>query len=225
MTATIGHQMSIQVDDSMEKALQYRHVLQPIQFAFTKASVKGGMKATSKLSVHGVTILAYATKAAGQATTKAGSKAAFKAGAKAGAKAAFKLGYRAAASGTAVGVIGGVAVGANMLFEGPLLARGLYKLHRQHKFNMISDADFNRGIIKQSFTTGNTIVGGVGGALVGQVAIPVPILGAAVGGMVGGIVGQGCGVAEGWVASQFVHSKIVTLPIVITLNYTEYIPI
>ena len=39
------------------------------------------------------------------------------------------------------------------------------------------------------------------GAILGQVVIPVPGVGAAVGGAVGGVVGQVCGRAEGWVAS------------------------
>ena len=224
MNATIGHPMSIQVAENMHKALQFtnRNVLKPIQFSLSRATLRGGTKAVAKLAVHGATILAYAAKAAGGAATKAGSKAAFKAGAKAGAKAAFKLGYRAAASGTAVGAIGGIAIGVNVLFEGPLLARGLYKLHQKKKFGIISETDYHRGIIRQSFTTGSTILGGVGGALVGQVAIPVPVLGAAVGGMVGSVVGQGVGAAEGWLASQVVLYKTVTLPFVITLKYTEY---
>ena len=106
------------------------------------ATLRGGTKAVAKLAVHGATILAYAAKAAGGAATKAGSKAAFKAGAKAGAKAVFKLGYRAAASGTAVGAIGGIAIGVNVLFEGPLLARGPYKLHQKKKFGIISECLF-----------------------------------------------------------------------------------
>ena len=223
MKATTGHHMSIQVDVAVQKALQftYRSVLKPIQTAINRATLRGGAKGVAKLAVHGATVLAYAGKAVGQVAAKAGTKSAFKAGAKAGAKATFKLGYRAAASGTAVGAVGGIAVGVNILFEGPLLARGLYKLHQKKKFGVISDADYSRGVIQQSFTSVNTVIGGVGGALVGTVAIPVPVLGAAVGGMVGSVVGQVAGAGEGWLASQLVHSKTLTLPVVIRLNYTQ----
>ena len=193
MKATIGEPMSIQVHATMERALQFtnRSILKPVQTSITRAILKGGTKAV------------------------------FKAGAKAGAKATFKLGYRAATNGTIVGAVGGIAVGVNILLEGPLFARGLYKLHRKKKFDLISDTEYNRGIIQQSFTTVNTIIGGVCGAIVGTVAIPVPVLGAAVGGMVGSVVGQGVGYGEGWLVSQLVHNKILTLPIVIQLNYTS----
>ena len=80
------------------------------------------------------------------------------------AKATFKLGYRAATSGTIVGAVGGIAVGVNILLEGPLLARGLYKLHQKKKFGVISDTDYNHGIIRQSFITVDTVLGGVGGS-------------------------------------------------------------
>ena len=224
MKATTGHPISIQVDVGVQKALQftYKSVLKPIRTALSRATLRGGAKGATKLAVHGTTILAYAGKAAGQAAAKAGTKAAFKAGAKAGAKATFKLGYRAATSGTAVGAVGGIAVGVNVLFEGPLLARGLYKLGRKKKFGVISDGDYNRGIIQQSFTTANTILGGVGGAVAGQVAIPVPVLGAAVGGMVGSVVGQAAGAGQGWLASKLVHNdETPTLPVIVKLIYTE----
>ena len=48
----------------------------------------------------------------------------------------------------------------------------------------------------------NTVIGGAGGAVVGQIAIPVPVLGAAVGGVTGSLLGQ-VTVKGGYSASSY----------------------
>ena len=57
-------------------------------------------------------------------------------------------------------------------------------------------------MIQQSFTSANTVIGATAGAIIGQVAIPVPVLGAAVGGALGTISGNGIGRLKGWAASK-----------------------
>ena len=135
---------------------------------------------------------------------------------KSSAKVTFKLGYKAALNGTTVGAIGGIAVGINLVVEGPLLARSIYKLQRKKKFDMISDGDYKRGVIKESFTSVNTVIGGASGAVVGQIAIPVPVLGAAVGGVAGSLLGQAIGYGEGWL---LIHDKPQTIPPIISPMY------
>lgn len=53
----------------------------------------------------------------------------------------------------------------------------------------------------------NTIAGGTFGAIVGQVAIPVPVLGAVVGGFAGTIAGKGFGYLEGKAFSQLIKDE------------------
>ena len=213
MKATVGEYVSIQVTEHQHYALQHT----------TAAVIVAG---ASLGHVH----MAHACAgAAAKGIVHAGLKGAAKAGAKASAKVAantpadtaealFQLGFRAALSGTAIGIVAGVAVAVNLAFEGPLLARSVYKLHRKKKFDQISQVEYKRGIVQESFTSANTFVGAVGGAIVGQVAIPVPALGAAIGGAVGGIVGQVCGRAEGWAAGKLISDpRPVTMSPLTTL--------
>ena len=96
------------------------------------------------------------------------------------AEAAFKVGSEAAINGTILGAIGGVAFGINVLLETPFYIRGAYKLGRKKKFEMISKEEYQREMIKITFKSVNTVVGGTLGAVAGQAAIPVPVLGAVV---------------------------------------------
>ena len=200
MRATVGDHLSIQVTKLQHYALQRT----------TAALVYTGASLGHVHAAHACTTAAAQAgiKAAAKATVKAVDNAVVS-----GAESLFQLGFRAALSGTAIGIVAGVAVAVNIAIEGPLLAVNVYKLYRNKKFDQIPQEEFARGIVQESITSANTVVGTVGGAIVGQVAIPVPVLGAAVGGAVGGIVGQACGRAEGWAAGKLVHDpRPVTLP-------------
>ena len=210
MIGTCGHPISVQVDKCLHEALQCsKHTIKPIGLAL---AVRGPSKGMMKVGFKAVTVMQ-------EVTAKGGVKAGGKALMKSSAKVAFKLGYKAALNGTTVGAIGGIAVGINLVVEGPLLARSIYKLQRKKKFDMISDGDYKRGVIKESFTSVNTVIGGASGAVVGQIAIPVPVLGAAVGGVAGSLLGQAIGYGEGWLFSHLIHDKPQTIPPIISPMY------
>ena len=251
MEATVGERLSIQVTEIQHKALQ-RTTAALIVAGVSLGHAHAANVANVCTSVAAKGVAHVCVKAAAKSGVKAGVKATAKAGAKATAKAAakaggkltakvttyasgdavassaetlFQLGFRAALSGTAIGIVAGVAVAVNLLIEVPLLARSVYKLHRKKKFDQISSEEYKRGIVKESVTSANTVVGAVGGAIVGQVAIPVPVLGAAVGGAVGGIVGQACGRAEGWAVGKLVRDpKSVTMLPLTTLSFLDNPP-
>ena len=229
MGATVSDHLSIQVTKYQHYALQRTtaalvytgaslgHV--HTAHACTTAAMQASVKAAAKASVKA------AAKSGARGATRAGTTATVDGAAVSGAESLFQLGFRAALSGTAIGIVAGVAVAVNLLIEGPLLAITAYKLYRKKKFDQISQEEFTRDIVKESITSANTVVGTVGGAIVGQVAIPVPVLGAAVGGAVGGIVGQACGRAEGWAAGKLVRDpRPVTLPRLIETSFIDNPP-
>ena len=151
-----------------------------------------------------------------------------KCGAKAGAKAAgkvmdFRTGVHATASVSTVGLVAGVAVGANRLFEGYIYAHSIYQLKRKKTFKMISEREYKVEVARQGLINGGAAVGGIVGAIAGQVVIPVPILGAAVGGMIGSVIGQMAGRAEGAaLASKFMSEEdINTLPEIVQNSFVS----
>ena len=215
MMATVGHPVSLQVDERLHKTLVYQTnaALKPIGIAVCDSTIR----ATSKAVVKTVVKTAVVVQGGLQAAAEVGGAA----GVRTAARAAFRLGFRAALSGTTVGAVAGIAAGVNVLIETPLLGRQLYKLHRQKKFNMVSDADYKRGVVQESFKSVNMALGATAGAIIGQVAIPVPVLGAAVGGFVGGLVGRGAGAAEGWAASKLVRYKPISLPVIVHYEFVN----
>ena len=140
------------------------------------------------------------------------------AGTRGGLRLGFKLGTQVALSGT---ILAGPGVGVYILVEGPILARGIYKLHRKKKFEQISEAEYTRGVIQETFTSVNVIAGSVGGAILGQILIPIPGVGAGIGGVIGTIAGQAAGKAEGLAASKLVREKISTLPVIANYTFTD----
>ena len=199
--------MSLQVDDRLHNTLEYSKAsaLKPIGVALS-CHTKASSETLTSINI----------------SSKISLKTAFaRAGAKAAIRGTFKVGTRAALSGTAVGAVGGTGAGVILLVEGPLLARGIYKLHRKKQFDHVSETEYKQGVIKETFTSVNTVIGGIGGAIVGQILIPVPGIGAAIGGAVGTVSGQICGTAEGWAASKLVREKIVTLPVVVRCTFME----
>lgn len=145
------------------------------------------------------------------------------AGARASTNIAFKLGSRVVLHGTRLGRIVGFGPGLSLLAEAPIFTRGLYKLNRQKTFDQITKEDYKRGVIKQSLTSANTVIGATAGAIIGQVVIPVPILGAAVGGALGTIGGNGIGRLEGWAVSKLVRDgRTPTLPTIVSFEFSDF---
>ena len=180
----------------------------------TEVGAKAAAKSTVKSAAKA------ATKVTTKAATKATSKSATKASVKTTSKAAFEAGSEAAISGTILGAIGGIAFGVNVLLEAPFYIRGAYKLHRKKKFDMISKEEYQRQLIQISFTSANTVIGGTLGAVAGQAAIPVPVLGAVVGGFVGSLAGQACGYLEGKAVGCMIRDPTqVTLPVLHTPKF------
>ncbi len=213
MAAVLGDPISsIQVDEKLHSVLQYRkeNALKP----FTTALGSTATKSTSRqLTLSKTSTEESAKDAAGKALTRAGLKL------------AFKLSTRIALSSTVLGALaGGPGVGIFILIEGPILARGVYKLHRKKKFEQISEAEYKRGVVKETFTSANVVIGAVGGAIVGQILIPIPGVGAGIGGAVGTVAGQIAGKAEGHAFAKLVREKIVTLPIIASSSFTEIMP-
>ena len=188
MLATVGHDISLQVDPHLHQVLQCRKEDQhrpPSAATVRQISIEAGARA----SVH----------------------------------VAFKLGGRVLLHGTRLGGVVGFGPGISILAEAPLFTRRLYKLNRQRKFDRISEEEYKRGVIRQSFTSANTIVGATAGAIVGQLVIPVPVLGAAVGGALGTISGNSLGRLEGWAASKLVQDvRPPTLPVVVVVDFMDY---
>jgi hypothetical protein len=162
---------------------------------------------------------ALATEAGANVTSKSAAKASLKTT----SKAAFEMGSEAAINGTILGAIGGVAFAVNILLETPFYIRGAYKLGRKKKFDVISKEEYQREMIKITFKSVNTVVGGTLGAVAGQAAIPVPVLGAVVGGFVGGVLGQACGYLEGKAVGYVIRDPTkVTLPMLNTPAYLKF---
>ena len=108
--------------------------------------------------------------------------------------------------------------GTHLVLDTPLFIRGLYKVHRKRKFELISDAEAKRKATVDSFATANAVVG----AIVGQAAIPIPgRLGAVVGAIVGTLAGRSLGKLEGKsAANRFISHRETTLPSVVCYAYT-----
>ena len=141
---------------------------------------------------------------------------------RAASHAVFKIGANAALTATRMGLISGFVPGLNLLIESPFYTRRLYKLYRKHKFDQISGSEYKRGVVKQSFTSANTVIGTTGGAIVGQLAIPIPVVGGAIGGALGAVAGHSLGSLQGWAASKLVKDeKDVTLPVMTTHVFSD----
>lgn len=222
MIGTIGTAVSIQVDIKMYHDLHERiYAMSPgLGDACIRATSNGAMKTVVKLASSA--ILRGGTRAAvrggGSALTQGAADAA-ETGVSTAVANSFRVGYTAALSATTVGLVSGIALGANLIIESPLLVRSLYKVHRKRKFEIISSTEAKRQVAVQSFTSVNTVIGGTAGAIVGQVAIPVPILGAVVGGFAGTIVGKGLGNLEGRGVALLINDKETDLPLIVHCLY------
>ena len=199
MIVTIGIPMSIQVNIVLHQAL-----------VVIKGSVRGLRGSiVSQSTGHAPKHLLHAAKSGATITAKAGAKGSSKA-----SQNSFIAGAESATSASVLGSVGGVALAVNLVVETPILIRGTYKLRRQKKFEVITEEEYKRGMLEMALTSANTIIGGTAGAVIGQAAIPVPILGAVAGGILGNLCGQQLGKLEGKVAGYLAYRdpKKPTLP-------------
>ena len=127
----------------------------------------------------------------------------------------FKVGYTATLSATSVGLVSAIALGVNVIIETPLLAYNIYKIHRKRKFDVISQTEMKRQNTVEGCTSAGTVVLGVGGAVLGQILIPIPVVGAAAGGLAGIFAGKGAGYLTGKGIALFITDKDVDLSPVI----------
>ena len=190
--ATIGHPMSLQVNINIHKFLQYS----------TEDAVK---------------LISLGTKCNASSVNLSSTETCTKAA----SHAVFKLGAHAALTISRLGLVSGFVPGLNLLIES-LFYTQIYKLYRKRKFDQISDSEYKRGVVKQSFMLANTVLGTTSGTIIGQLAIPIPIEGGAVGGALGAVAGHSIGHLEGWVASKLVKDeKVVTLPVIATYVFSD----
>lgn len=198
----------IQVEEKLHSALQYSksNILKPVSTALDITATKSTRRQ-----------LAPARQSEEKGKTKSNSPKGTPKRSLQGPS--FNLGRRVALG--SVMFLGGTGLGLFVIVEAPLLARGIYKLHRKKKFEHVSEAKYKQEVIKEAFTSTNVLIGAVGGAIVGQAVIPLPLLGAGIGGAVGAVAGQFAGKAEGYAVSKLVQDTPVTLPFVVRYSYTK----
>ena len=67
-----------------------------------------------------------------------------------------------------------------------------------------------------------TVIGATSGAIIGQIAIPIPVVGVAMGGALGAVASHSIGHLEGWVASKLIKDeKIVILPVMVMYSFSD----
>ena len=241
MIATLGFPVSIQVDKFIYQALQTgRGVVRSFRMSCLHHGVHltpessihachhAGMHhhqimQTFVVRVHGIQTPPLSPIGPLQPTSNIIGVGSGSAG-KASGKAVVKVGAKAAANGSVLGTVAGISFAVNLLIEGPLLARSIYKLYRQRKFGKISDQEFKRKRDSAIITSINAGLGGILGAVAGQAAIPVPILGAAIGGTIGNLAGYGCGWLEAELFCLLRHPDQcgVTLPEIVVKQFKDY---
>lgn len=104
-----------------------------------------------------------------------------------------------------------------------LLPHNLYKLHRMKTFGAVSKVEYKRAVVRQSITSANMVVGGAAGVVLGQIAIPIPVVGAVIGGVFGTLAGSGSGSLQGWLASKLIDDdRLITLPVIVSFQFTDF---
>ena len=96
---------------------------------------------------------------------------------------------------TAAQAIGqaGAGVGISVVIDLALATRSVYVAKKQKDEGLITNEEFNIKVKKKVCESGCQFVGGTTGSIVGQMLIPVPVLGAFVGGLCGSLIGTGIG--------------------------------
>lgn len=198
MVATLGAPLSIQVDKFIYNALQ---TTSKAVKSVRVSCLHHGMHLTPESSIHGA--------------CHAGSH---------GIKHGIKQGIKATNLGSLLGPTAGIAFAFNLLIDGSLCVRGIYKLRRKHTFGAISTREYQRSRDTKVITTINSIIGGTLGAVVGQAVIwQVPIAGAAVGGIVGNVAGHTFGNMEAKLHCSiwYPNERDITLPPVTEKDFID----
>ena len=117
-------------------------------------------------------------------------------------------GRMATATISALAMAGGIDFAASLVVELPVLLYNIYKLKKKAKFQVISEDEFKRRVLKE-------ILIGLGvvadGTVAGQATIPVPVVGAVVGGILGDLIGQGSGALAGTLLGHLIKDKETNL--------------
>ena len=202
MLAIIGVPLSIQVNNVIHHAL---------------VCARGSLRAfRGSVFHHGAECAPKETTAhfVGHACGQSGAK---------GTRGVFSSGAKSATGASALAMAGGIAFAINLAVEAPIFIRSIYKLKKKAKFEVISEEEFKRSLLRESIVSICVVTGGTVGTVGGQATIPVPILGAMVGGLIGGVVGQGSGYIAGELLGRLIKDKKLTLSK--TLSYKYNLPL
>ena len=104
-------------------------------------------------------------------------------------------------------ITGGITLAVSFLMDYPLLLWHIYKLYRQRKFNTISEVEMKREVTKVVVECGVIAVFSLTGVVVGQLLIPIPLVGGLIGGLVGIVIGHILGRFVGWLVSKIFREK------------------
>jgi hypothetical protein len=203
MLATIGIPLSIQVNEVIRHAL---------------ICARGSLRA-----FRGSVITHGAECAPKESTAHLVGHACAQSSAKEPTGIAVKSAAKSASQASALAMAGGIALAINLAVETPIYIRSIYKLKKKAKFEVMSEEEYKRSVIKETLTSFCVVAGGTVGTVAGQATIPVPILGAMVGGLLGGLIGQGTGVVAGEITGRLIKEKKLTLPK--TLSYKYKVPL
>ena len=218
MFGTIGTPVSIQVDVNIHQDLHgcVCAMSPSLGDACVRATSKGAVNTAVKL-----TSIAISTAAArgGGSIFAIGAADAAESGISTAVANSFRVGYSAALTATTMGLVSGIALGTNVIIEAPLLIHSIYKIHRKKKFEVISNNEAKRQIAVKSVTSVNTVIGGTAGAVLGQLAIPIPVVGAVVGGFAGVVAGKTLGNLEGRGVALLFSDKDTDLPVFLYCLY------
>ena len=199
MLATIGIPLSIQVNQVIHNAL---------------ICARGSLRAFRGSVIH-----QGAECAPKETTVHCVSQACANSGVKETTRGVVKSGAKSASQASALAMSGGIALAINLAVETPIYIRSIYKLKKKAKFEVISEKEYKRSVIKETLVSFSVVAGGTAGTVAGQATIPVPILGAMVGGLLGGLIGQGTGFIAGEVTGRLIKEKKLTLPKTLTYKY------
>lgn len=203
MLATIGIPLSIQVNQVIRHAL---------------ICARGSLRAFRGSVIH-----QGAESAPKETTAHILGHACVNSSAKETARGMVKSGTKSVSQASALAMAGGITLAINLAVETPIYIRSIYKLKKKAKFEVISEEEYKRSVIKETLMSFSVVAGGTAGTVAGQATIPVPILGAMVGGVLGGLIGQGTGYIAGEITGRLIKEKKLTLPK--TLSYKYKVPL
>ncbi len=210
MEATTGESISIQVDDAMRKAITYsRNAVKPIGIAISSSAMRATQKGVGKAACLVATAPGHVSKSTARAAAQTSG---------------FRVGYDVAVSSFSLSVAAGAATLVAIPTETALLAYSMQRHYRKRQLGLISEDDLRKEFIKEHCTAVSTAICSILGAVIGTVAIPVPVLGATVGGFVGCLGGQGIGYVEGKLVElvyDYYFGGSVDLPYICTHSFND----